>query len=163
MRASIVKSCVVACAALAAFGARSFADEPKTEQIRWSKDLYAAHNVSVETGKPMLILIASESCPPCRKLKTATFSDPRIVKYINASFIPVQLDFEKDAKAIEILEVEQIPTTIVLSPNADLLGRLVGFATAQDYHAALEKTRVVHRRIESLRQASASKENVEKK
>src|SRR5262245_1322247 len=121
MRAFIVKCCVVGCVAVAALGLRSFADEPKSEQIHWAKGLRAAHDVSVQTDKPMLILVASESCPPCRKLKTTTLSDPRMVKYINSAFVPIQLDFEKDAKAIEILEVEQIPSTIVLSPDADLL------------------------------------------
>jgi hypothetical protein len=71
----------------------------------------------------------------------------------------VQVHYEKDAKVVEILEVQQFPSTVVLSPDADLLGRLVGYASPEDYHTALEKTRRVHKKIESLRQASADKEH----
>lgn len=163
MRSPFVKLCVVISFALAsAIALRSSANEPKksTEaQIKWQANIHAAHDIAVDTGKPMLILVTGEACPPCKKLKSTTLTDPRVVKYVNSLFVPVQLDFEKDSKVIEILEVEQIPSTIVLSPDADLLGRFVGYAAADDYHEALEKSRRIQKKIESLRQASADKEH----
>jgi protein disulfide-isomerase len=160
MRAPIVKRFIVTSMIIlgVAAGVSSAEEAKSTEQIKWQTDIYAAHDVSVQTGKPMLILVTSESCPPCNKLKSTTLVDPRMVKYINAQFVPVQLHYEKETKVVEILEVQQFPSTVVLSPDADLLGRLVGFASAEEYHKALEKTRRVHKKIESLRQASADKE-----
>lgn len=160
MKRSILTFGLVGCLAIGGYlGVRTFAAEPGAQGIQWQTDIFKAHDISVKTDKPMLILVSSESCPPCNKLKSTTLVDPRITKFVNQSFVPVKLDFEKDARVIEILEVEHIPTTIVLSPDADLLGRLVGYASVQDYYKALDKTRQIQGKINSLRQASASKKD----
>ncbi|MEX2285898.1 MAG: thioredoxin family protein [Planctomycetaceae bacterium] len=160
MKRPILTFGLVGCLAIGGyFGLRAFAAEPGSEAIQWHSDIFKAHDVSVKTDRPMLILISSEGCPPCLKLKSSTLSDPRIARFVNQAFVPVKLDFEKDARIIEILEVEHIPTTVVLSPEADLLGRLVGYASVQDYYKALDKTRQIQGKIDSLRQAAATKKN----
>ena len=110
MKATFFKRVLLAGVVLAGSVALRGADaEPqkgdKTEQIKWQANIYAAHDVAVETGKPILILVTGDACAPCKKLKTTTLADPRVVKYVNTLFVPVQLDFAKDSKVVEILEV----------------------------------------------------------
>lgn len=67
-----------------------------------------------------------------------TFTDRNLIALIEREFIPITLDFDKETKVVEVLEVEQLPCTVVLSPQADLLLKFVGFAKADAYQKKLQ-------------------------
>jgi thiol-disulfide isomerase/thioredoxin len=110
-------------------------------RIAWFRDLYEAHKRSVETGRPMLIVFGADWCHYCREMDSTTLRNPDLTAYITTNFIPVHLDTERDRRVAEILKAKPIPCTIVLSPDAELLGRIIGFQDPQPYFAELEKTR----------------------
>ena len=116
---------------------------PGVSKVRWHKNLDTAHKLAVESDKPMLIVFGASWCTYCHKLERETLADKRLVAVIERDFVPVHLDFDKDAKVAKILEVERLPCTVVLSPEADLLHRFEGFADYKGYTkslaAALEK------------------------
>ena len=62
-----------------------------------------------------------------------TLSDPRMIEYLRKTFVPVWLDLDQNERIAKILEVQSVPSTIVLSPEADLLGRLVGYVDVERY------------------------------
>ncbi len=104
--------------------------EPKT--IHWVHDLKAAHQLSVKENKPMMITFGASWCTYCKKMDETTLTDAKMVDYIEANFIPVHLDFDKNRETAKVLEIETLPTTVILSPRADLLGRIVGFKKVDD-------------------------------
>lgn len=126
------------------------AAQPVGQKIEWHRDLFKAHRASVASKKPMLLVFSADWCGYCRKLEHDTLSDPRMVKYLKAEFTPVQLDLDQDKRIAKILEVESVPCTVVLSPEADLLGRMVGYVDVADYHRALEKARLLQRQIQRV-------------
>jgi len=129
------------------------APKPTAAKIKWEKDIFKAHDVAVATGKPMLVIVTATWCGPCQKLKKSTLSHPQIAEFVNASFVPVQVDFDRDEKIAAILEVEQVPASMVLSPESDLLGRLDGYVSVKKYRAMLKQSR----RLQSeIRQAKHS-------
>ena len=103
----------------------------KVNTLKWSHDLKSAHAISVRTNRPMMVVFGADWCGFCKKMERTTFQDPQMVKYIESNFIPVHLDFDKDKKAAEVLGVKSLPTTVVLSPDVDLLGRYKGFADTE--------------------------------
>jgi thioredoxin-like negative regulator of GroEL len=117
---------------LAAIGSAQTADG----KLKWHKSLKAAHKLAIETDKPMLIVFGASWCHFCHKLE-------RLVAAIERDFIPVHLDFDRDAKIAKILEVERLPCTVILSPDADLLQKSEGYADYKGYikilQASLEK------------------------
>ncbi len=135
-------------------GIPSSAAPPPKLKAKWHKDIYTAHKQSVATGKPMLLVFQAEWCGYCRKLERTTLSDPRMVEYVNASFIPVHLDLERDKKIAQILEVKSVPCTLILSPQADLLGKLVGYVEVERYHQVLERARRVQFKIKQAKVTS---------
>lgn len=117
----LVLVCLCAAAAVAA--------GPKNG-LKWHKDIFAAHKEAVRTGKPMLLVFGADWCVFCKKLEQTTLAEPEMVKYINGNFVPVHLDVDRDKKVASILEIKSLPCTVVLSPDADVLGRIEGFAKA---------------------------------
>jgi thioredoxin-related protein len=108
--------------------------------IRWIYDLQSAHKQCLVTGKPMLIVCGGPSCIYCRKLEKEVLGNSTIARYINNTFIAVHLDCKKDQRAVEILEIRSLPTTVILSPEADLLGSIEGFVKIQDYASVLKQS-----------------------
>ena len=108
--------------------------------IQWVYDLKSAHAQSLATGKPMLIVCGGPWCVYCKKLEKEVLGHPTIARYINSTFVAVHLDSEKDQRAVEILEVKSLPTTVILSPNADLLGSVEGFVKVRDYATVLKQS-----------------------
>lgn len=117
------------------------AAEPPAGGIKWQTDLNAAHRLSQETDKPMLFVFGADWCTWCKKLEKSTLTDRDLVAYINSNFVPIHIDADKDPRVVEILEAESLPCAVVLSPNADLLGRFKGYKDAAGYRKALATTR----------------------
>ena len=120
----------------------------------WHDDLQKAHVVAKSTSKPMLIVFDASWCKYCKKLEKETLTNPQMDAYIRANFIPVHLDLDEEKAIGKILEVKSLPCTVVLSPNADLLGKVIGYKSAEDMKKQLDKALKTG---EVLRQASQGK------
>ncbi len=116
--------------------------------VAWFHDLYQAHLVSAQSGRPMLIAFGADWCHYCKEMEATTFRDPKMAAYITANFVPVHLDADRDRRVAEILKVKPIPCTVVLSPNADLLGKIVGAKDVRQYYGELEKSRQQYARLQ---------------
>lgn len=118
-------------------------------QLKWQSNLQSAHKVATAENKPMLLVFGADWCHYCKKLERETLNSNEIAQYVNETFVPVHLDADKDKKVAEILKVSSLPCTIVLSPEANLLGRIDGFYTSAPYYkqlaAANQKHQVVQR------------------
>lgn len=130
-------------ATLAPYQSAEAADDEAPQRLKWHTNLKAAHKLAIETDKPLLIVFGASWCHYCHKLERETLSDKRMVAAIERDFVPVHLDFDRDKKVAKILEVDRLPCTVVLSPDADLLQKTEGYADYKGYmkilQASLEK------------------------
>ena len=129
---------------------------PSSAEINWQTDLKKAHAESVKLNRPMLLVFEAEWCTYCRKMEQTTLVTPLLASYVNHSFVPVRLDLEKDKDVARILGVDRVPCTVILSPRADLLGRLTGYGEWLKYRDALSQVRSLHRQLD-LKQHEASR------
>lgn len=106
-------------------------------KVKWQKSLKSAQRMAIQQDKPIMIVFGATWCTYCHKLERETLGDRRMAAYVDREFIPVLLDYNKDSKVAEILEVERLPCTIILTPEADLLLKLEGFREPKDYQASL--------------------------
>jgi thiol-disulfide isomerase/thioredoxin len=129
------------CAALAMTIGPALAADPPPGGIKWQTDINVAHRLSQQSNKPMLFVFGADWCTWCKKLEKTTLTNRELVHHINMHFVPVHIDADKDPRVVEILEAQALPCAVILSPNADLLGRINGFKDAPAYQAALTAAR----------------------
>jgi uncharacterized protein YyaL (SSP411 family) len=125
------------------------ADDPQSgtaeaESIHWQPSLKAAHKIAVRENKPLLLVWGADWCGFCKKLEGETLAHPALAKYINETFVAVHLDYDKDEKVRDILEVERLPCTIVLTPQAEQLERFEGFQQPADVYQKLSGARQLY-------------------
>jgi uncharacterized protein YyaL (SSP411 family) len=124
--------------------------------VAWQPDLPTAHRVSKQTGRPMLLVFGATWCGYCRKLEQETLGDPRMAAYVNAAFVPVRVDLDRDRKAAEFLKVEAVPATIILSPGIELVARYDGYAPVTSYAQVLQQARETYLRHAMIQPVSAT-------
>ncbi|TWT57032.1 thiol:disulfide interchange protein precursor [Thalassoglobus neptunius] len=118
------------------------------EAVQWQTNLHSAHKIATTENKPMLVVFGADWCHFCKKLEKETLTSPEISKYVNDSFVAVHLDADTDKKAAEILNVTGLPCTIVLSPKADLLGRIDGYYTPGPFYQKLAEAKQKHQVVQ---------------
>jgi len=122
------------------------------QKVHWLQDLHAAQRASIASGRPMLIVVGGPKCYYCKKLDAEVFANPTVAKYINSAFVPVHLDYYKHTRVAQILEVKSLPTSVILSPEADLLGSIEGYVNLREYAV------VLHQAVEYQRSMRDEKE-----
>lgn len=100
------------------------------QDIRWRHDYAAARREATAAGKPLLLDFGTEACTWCRKLDATTLKVPAVVELLNAHFIPVKVDGEREAELVRQARVESYPTLLVVSPDGRIVGRHDGYADA---------------------------------
>ena len=125
------------------------------DKVHWQKSLKSALKMALQQNKPMMIVFGANWCSFCRKLNRETLADKRVAGLIEREFIPVYLDFDKEAKIAKVLEVERLPCTVFLTPQADLLLRTEGYANAKDFQAAMTNALEKKSEIQQVRGAGS--------
>jgi len=106
-------------------------------RIQWSYDIKAAYKVAAKQKKPLVIVVGGPGCGYCKLMDQNTLCDPALVDFVNKRFVAVHLDYERNRKECEILQVESLPTTIVLSTDAEVLGEMVGYRDKSKFRIGL--------------------------
>jgi thiol-disulfide isomerase/thioredoxin len=141
--------------ALAVLAGSISAEDTAATGVAWQPDLKSAHLAAKESGKPILIVFGAEWCTYCHKLEREVINQPETAAYINENFVPLHLDFDKEERVAELLDVKSLPCTVVITANAELLGKYVGYADTPKYTAHLE---TAHEAFETLQTAAAESE-----
>lgn len=128
-----------------------------TKAIRWVDDIGTAKEIADATGKPILIVFGADWCGYCKKLDKETLSHPAVANYVNQGFVPVHLDLDREKWAARVLEVKTLPCTVVLAPNADQLGRIVGFEEATPFYQKLAGARKLQDRLAAAATGGATR------
>lgn len=92
--------------------------------------LEQAKNEARKTGKLIFIDVYTSWCGPCKMMSSKTFTDIKVGKSFNSSFINLKLDAEKSQDGIDAARayaVNAYPTLIFITSEGKLVRKFVGY------------------------------------
>jgi thioredoxin-related protein len=98
------------------------------QDVRWRTDFAAARKEAAASGKPMLLDFGTEACMWCRKMDATTLRDRAVVDAINARFIAVKVDGERDERLTQAVGVQAFPTLAIVSAEGKVVAKHEGYA-----------------------------------
>lgn len=103
------------------------------EDISWQTNAQQAWDQAREEGRPLVMFITRQGCHYCEKMKSQTFTDQELCGYLEAGFVPLEVDSSQEQEVANKLGVRAYPTTVVIAVRATqpvLLDRIVGYMSA---------------------------------
>ena len=101
--------------------------------VQWETSLTAAKAKARKEKKLILMDYYNNLCVGCKHLEAVTYPDSNVCFTIEKSFIPLQVDFNKNKTMVSRFSVKWTPTVIVLDPDGDEHHRFVGFLPPEDF------------------------------
>ena len=99
--------------------------------IEWSKDLDTAYALAKKEHKNIMVLVESENCRYCKKLKHRTLSDEAVEKRLE-KFVTVKV-MREDASAMSVLpEVKGVPTIFFMNEERVISDEILGYVDVED-------------------------------
>jgi YHS domain-containing protein/thiol-disulfide isomerase/thioredoxin len=116
----------------------------QTDPIAWHSSLENAKAEARQTGRYVLIHFWTEDCMPCAALDRNVFSQPEVANALKAQFVPVKLNANDNPATASIMGVSRVPTDVILTPDGQIVGKLISPATPMAYIAELTQVAVKH-------------------
>ncbi|MBI5575073.1 MAG: thioredoxin domain-containing protein [Deltaproteobacteria bacterium] len=91
------------------------------EAVRWREWDAGTFAEAEAEGKLVFLDISAKWCHWCHVLDRTSLSDPRVVRLLNDSFVPVRVDTDRRPDINDRYNQGGWPTTAVLLPNGQLL------------------------------------------
>jgi len=99
-------------------------------KIDWFKDLEKAKAAAEEQKRLIFMDIYADWCPPCKMLEQHTFSDEAFIKHMEANYIPLKIDADKQLDVVRQYSDGSLPTLAMLTADGSLIASRPGFAGA---------------------------------
>lgn len=111
-------------------------------EIEWRHVPQAAQREARQSGRPLLIYVGADFCGHCRKLERTAWMDDGVAGVVDAGFVPLKIDGQRNAAPARQLGVRRFPAVIVLSPEGRIVGRVDGYREPAEMRAFLARHEV---------------------
>lgn len=99
-----------------------------------------AVNAAKAEKKLVFIDFYTTWCVPCKKMSAEVFPQTNVGEYMNATFVNIKLNAEKEGKKLaDLYNVKAFPTFVVVDTNQKEVVRSVGFKPADDFVADMKR------------------------
>ncbi|HEX5012065.1 MAG TPA: thioredoxin family protein [Planctomycetota bacterium] len=95
-------------------------------------DFDAATAKATEAGKLLLVDFTATWCPPCKMMEKQTWPDPKVIDWVTAHAVAIQVDIDKHQDLAQKFGIQAIPTVVFLKDGKEL-DRHTGFRSAADF------------------------------
>ncbi|MBK0368204.1 thioredoxin family protein [Flavobacterium agrisoli] len=102
----------------------------------WSQTDWKPNNITFEEAlnqsktnqKPIFLMLYADWCPHCNTMKSNTFSDPKVMEYLNEKFVCVwkNIESEEGKKLKEKFQTNGLPIFLYLDSNQNVLYSVKG-------------------------------------
>jgi thiol-disulfide isomerase/thioredoxin/YHS domain-containing protein len=97
---------------------------PSPGTLQWQTNLDDAKRIAAQTNRLVLVHFWSPSCQPCMELEKNVFSQPQVQQFIDARFVPIKINADDAPTTTKRYGITRLPTDLILTPGAQIVGRL---------------------------------------
>jgi uncharacterized protein len=95
--------------------------------IVWGSYSDAVFTQAKNQHRLVLLFVKSDSCPWCRKQTNITFNNAAVIQAVNANYLAVKVDVDKERSIAERYSVSDLPTVLILDANHHVVNTLSGY------------------------------------
>ena len=119
----------------------TFTGAVRAQAVNWRNDVSAARREARATGRPLFLDFGTQACTYCQKLDAITFRVPAVASMLNAYFIPVHIDADRERELTSKLGIHSYPTLVLTDSQGKIINKQEGFCEAAAMMAFLEPGR----------------------
>jgi thioredoxin-related protein len=105
----------------------------------WHSDVEVAWKQAKERERPMLVFITTSGCRYCTMMQNVSFADPAVAELLHRGFVPAVVDAKNVAWLVQEQKVNSYPTTLIISPAAEVVDRINGYLKPGELKPRLAK------------------------
>ena len=106
-------------------------------ELHWENDLKSAFAKAEKEHRPLMVMVESESCRWCKKMKFRTLADEHIVKRLKR-FVTVKTMKGSEEAVHALPSVEYVPTIFFMRPDRNIVEKVTGYYAADDFGSLIE-------------------------
>jgi len=98
------------------------------DTIDWIEDYEAGIKLAKQQNKPILLAFYKLHTRFCSDMSQNTYNNPDVIDYVEANFIPILIDVDKQPEIAKRYNVNYYPTHYIKRPDSnELIGPHVGY------------------------------------
>jgi len=101
--------------------------EAPASAIAWRTDFDGALAEARSANKRVLVDFSADWCPPCVAMKHDVWPHPQVARAVDAGFVPLLVDADRDTVLAARYQVSSIPTVLLLDADGRVVKRHDGF------------------------------------
>ncbi|UCC21963.1 MAG: DUF255 domain-containing protein [Planctomycetota bacterium] len=108
--------------------------------INWVEDYEAGIELAKQLNKPVLLTFYKLHTRFCSDMSQNTYNDPDVIKYVEATFVPIFIDVDKHPEIARLYNVDYYPTHYIKQPDSNKLsGPHLGYDVPSAFIRKLEE------------------------
>lgn len=100
--------------------------------LDWVKDIDTALEVAKKEHKNIMVMVESESCRWCKKMKGRTLSDDAVEKRLE-KFVLVKVMREDGNAMAKLPPVRGVPTIFFMKEDKAIIEEIIGYFNVEDF------------------------------
>jgi thiol-disulfide isomerase/thioredoxin/YHS domain-containing protein len=106
---------------------------------RWEATLEGAQRLAGQTNRLVLIQFWAPWCINCKRMEAETLVEPSVVAELSADYVAVKINADQFKATARQYGITGLPTTVITTPQGQVLDAIQGRAEAVAYAARLKR------------------------
>ena len=124
----------------------AFAAAALAEPAGWQPSLEVARQQAAQTNRLVMIFFHNDACVYCKLMQRDVFSQKAVMDSLQANYTLVQVNADKLPAVATQYGIVKLPTTVLTTPDGQMLDKIEGRKDAQQLVAQMTQTASTARR-----------------
>lgn len=107
------------------------------EGVHWY-DYSQGMSLGKSQGKKVFISFYADWCTYCRQMEKTTFTNAKVIHYLNKNFIPVRVNFDREKQTVKAYQVRGLPDSWFIAENGQRIADQPGYLSPDQLLPILE-------------------------